>query len=127
MLGLQLSNDIDLNGLSSLPRGRAVILQNCWMPPPVVPGLYHRGLHAGSRGQTHIDLARLQELWGKLSLCSPYRKAGEFVHPHWSMTALPTSVWPRCAPMATPRVIIPVFPGTNCEYDTAAPSAVMRR
>lgn len=21
--------------------------------------------------------------------------------------------------LATPRVIIPVFPGTNCEYDTA--------
>lgn len=30
------------------------------------------------------------------------------------------SEWPRPAvKIASPRVLIPVFPGTNCEYDTA--------
>ena len=35
------------------------------------------------------------------------------------MTAPPTSAWLPAVRLATPRVVIPVFPGTNCEYDTA--------
>ena len=49
---------------------------------------------------------------------SPYRKAGPTV-PALEHDC-PTNK--RVAPavrLATPRVIIPVFPGTNCEYDTA--------
>ncbi|MGN0975992.1 MAG: phosphoribosylformylglycinamidine synthase subunit PurQ, partial [Gemmiger sp.] len=69
-------------------------------------------------GET-IDLARLQELWeAKLEPVFPYRKPGDAV-PAISQSY---NCFQRKAPavrLATPRVIIPVFPGTNCEYDTA--------
>ena len=39
--------------------------------------------------------------------------------PRWSMTAPPTSAWlPLCA-WRRRGSSYPVFPGTNCEYDTA--------
>ena len=75
-----------------------------------------------------IDLAELQELWeGAIESVFPYRTpASEAAH----LPAVePVSY--RCADtgriravyagekFARPRVIIPVFPGNNCEYDTA--------
>ena len=68
-------------------------------------------------GET-IDLAKLQEAWeGKLEPVFPYRGAGEKVQAVSHTTALPLTYTGE--PIARPRVIIPVFPGTNCEYDTA--------
>ena len=67
-------------------------------------------------GET-IDLAALQEAWeGKLEPVFPYRKAGATVD------KISYEATERKAPaigIAKPKVIIPVFPGTNCEYDTA--------
>ena len=66
-----------------------------------------------------IDLARLQELWEqKLEPVFPYRKAGEFVPALEHDCPANKRVAPSVR-LATPRVVIPVFPGTNCEYDTA--------
>ena len=72
-------------------------------------------------GET-MDLAELQEAWEHaLEGVFPYRGAGETVeavsfrraeHPEVSRVA-PLVRVPR------PRVIIPVFPGNNCEYDSA--------
>ena len=67
-------------------------------------------------GET-LDSAALQEIWeAKLEPVYPYRKAGPAV------AAVSGRIDPPAAPkigVAKPRVIIPVFPGTNCEYDTA--------
>ena len=67
-------------------------------------------------GET-LDSAALQEIWeAKLEPVYPYRKAGPTV------AAVSGKINPPAAPkigVAKPRVIIPVFPGTNCEYDTA--------
>ena len=67
-------------------------------------------------GET-LDMADLQEAWeSKLEPVYPYRKKAETVQP----VCAPAES--RKAPkigIARPRVIIPVFPGTNCEYDTA--------
>ena len=67
-------------------------------------------------GET-IDLAALQEAWeSKLEPVFPYRKAGATVD------KISYEATERKAPaigIAKPKVIIPVFPGTNCEYDTA--------
>ena len=67
-------------------------------------------------GET-LDSAALQEIWeAKLEPVYPYRKAGPTVE------AVSGKINPPAAPkigVAKPRVIIPVFPGTNCEYDTA--------
>uniref|UniRef100_UPI0025D76A6C phosphoribosylformylglycinamidine synthase subunit PurQ n=1 Tax=uncultured Gemmiger sp. TaxID=1623490 RepID=UPI0025D76A6C len=68
-------------------------------------------------GGEAADLAALQEVWeAKLEPVFPYRKAGDAV------PALSYDCKRQVAPavrLATPKVIIPVFPGTNCEYDTA--------
>jgi phosphoribosylformylglycinamidine synthase len=47
----------------------------------------------------------------------PYRKAGETVETIRGALAAPADA-PKIG-VAKPKVIIPVFPGTNCEYDTA--------
>ena len=68
-----------------------------------------------------IDLAELQDAWeGALEGVFPYRAEGEKVEAV-SFDVASTGV-SRPAPqihVARPRVVIPVFPGTNCEYDTA--------
>ncbi len=64
-----------------------------------------------------VDLAGLQEAYeAKLEPVFPYRGAGEAVEP------VTYRAEKRAAPAvgaARPRVVIPVFPGTNCDYDTA--------
>ena len=67
-------------------------------------------------GGEKMDLAKLQEMWeGTLEPVFPYRGAGETVETV-SYEAPQVHVGPA---VAKPRVVIPVFPGTNCEYDSA--------
>ena len=68
-------------------------------------------------GGEAIGLEALEDAWqGKLEPVFPCRGKGETVE------AVTFAAPARKAPaigVARPRVIIPVFPGTNCEYDTA--------
>ncbi len=68
-----------------------------------------------------IDLSELQEAWeGALEGVFPYRSEGEKVETiSYDAAAAGTSRPSPAVHVARPRVIIPVFPGTNCEYDTA--------
>ena len=63
------------------------------------------------------DLSELQEAWEeKLSPVFPYRGAGESVEE----LAFAADIWAAPAvKCARPRAVIPTFPGTNCELDTA--------
>ena len=64
-----------------------------------------------------LDMAQLQEIWeSKLEPVYPYRKAGPVVEKIDGSLTAPAA--PKIG-VAKPKVIIPVFPGTNCEYDTA--------
>ena len=64
-----------------------------------------------------LDMAELQEIWErKLEPVYPYRKAGSTVEKINGKLTAPAA--PKIG-VAKPKVIIPVFPGTNCEYDTA--------
>ncbi len=65
-----------------------------------------------------IDLAPMQEIYeGKLEKVFPYRGRNGETTEKFSFTA---ETWMRpAAPVAKPLAFIPVFPGTNCEYDTA--------
>ena len=64
-----------------------------------------------------LDMAQLQEIWeSKLEPVYPYRKAGPTVEKINGKLTAPAA--PKIG-VAKPKVIIPVFPGTNCEYDTA--------
>lgn len=66
-------------------------------------------------GET-IDLVELQEAWeGKLEPVFPYRGEGAEVETVSYADTLPLTYG---GVIAKPRVVIPVFPGTNCEYDT---------
>ena len=62
-------------------------------------------------------MAKLQEAWEHgIEDVFPYRGAGEEVQQVSWQEKLPLV----CSEsFAKPRVVIPVFPGTNCEYDTA--------
>ena len=66
-----------------------------------------------------LDLNELQKLWEqKLEGVFPTRtQAEERAVPAYSFTA--KSHKKPAVSVARPRVLIPVFPGTNCEYDTA--------
>ena len=67
-------------------------------------------------GET-LDMTQLQEIWeAKLEPVYPYRKAGPTVELVTGSLTAPAA--PKIG-VAKPKVIIPVFPGTNCEYDTA--------
>ena len=69
-----------------------------------------------------MDLAELQEAWeGALEQVFPYRGKGEAVEAV-SFRRAEHADAPKAAPLVRvprPRVIIPVFPGNNCEYDSA--------
>ncbi|WP_346679277.1 phosphoribosylformylglycinamidine synthase subunit PurQ [Enorma massiliensis] len=75
-----------------------------------------------------VDLAELQEAWeGALEGVFPYRTPAEETAklPPIETVSYSCAETGRIAPVyagekfARPRVIIPVFPGNNCEYDSA--------
>ena len=68
------------------------------------------------QNETH-DLTVLQEAWeGKLEPVFPYRAKGGAVED----IAFSADIWAVPAiKNARPRAVIPTFPGTNCEVDTA--------
>ncbi|WP_314040364.1 phosphoribosylformylglycinamidine synthase [Slackia exigua] len=66
-----------------------------------------------------VDLADLQEVWERpLESVFPYRSAGDAVEAVSFRPAAPRART-TAGTVAKPRVIIPVFPGNNCEFDTA--------
>ena len=68
-------------------------------------------------GEDAVDLAQLQEAWeAKMEPVFPYRDKGEEVPAITDSTHVPLTY---NGTIAKPRVIIPVFPGNNCEYDSA--------
>ena len=73
-------------------------------------------------GSNVLHLSELQEIWeNKLEPIYPtqVKQEGIVPTPQWQ-----TNRWPKpLISVPKPRVLIPVFPGTNCEYDTAKPFA----
>ena len=76
-VGLQLSNDLQPATTCSSPPTAASILELLDAVRRRVPGLYHRGLHAGSRRRDASTWPTCRRLWeAKLEPVFPYRKAG---------------------------------------------------
>ncbi|MGN0287608.1 MAG: phosphoribosylformylglycinamidine synthase [Atopobiaceae bacterium] len=64
-----------------------------------------------------LDLAQLQEAWeARMEPVFPYRSKGQTIETI-SYTSGPAVT--AHAKLARPHVVIPVFPGNNCEYDSA--------
>ena len=70
-----------------------------------------------------VDLAELQEAWeSRLESVFPYRTPADVAPTLPAVEAVTYTAAPHVysgETFARPRVIIPVFPGNNCEYDTA--------
>ncbi len=76
----------------------------------------------GAAGET-LDMAELQEAWEHgVEGVFPYRSAADDAAAHAKVEKVSyTQAKPLVfsGSIARPHVVIPVFPGTNCEYDTA--------
>ena len=72
-----------------------------------------------TRGEEQISFAELNALYeDKLEGVYPCMEKVEVKHPE-TFTYTAKSVQAPAVKVAKPKVLIPVFPGTNCEFDTA--------
>ena len=123
-IGVSLSEDVEADDLFSLAYGSFIVelAEGAELPQGngevavSVIGETTEAYQLSACGEI-IDLAQLQEAWeGGIESVFPYRQEGE---------AVEAVSWSEKLPLvcgesfAKPRVVIPVFPGTNCEYDTA--------
>ena len=66
-----------------------------------------------------VDMSHIQAAWEKkLEPVFPVNARTEEKAPK-TFTAAPANMQQHASLLAHPKVLIPVFPGTNCEYDTA--------
>lgn len=131
-IGVTLADDVSLESLLALQYGSFIVelAEGVSLPDPsddVVVYTLGRTTEAYELvgcGET-LDLAQLQDLWeGSMESVFPYRSnaadgSAEAVEQvTFTASTSHTYVGPSLVD-AKPRVIIPVFPGNNCEYDTA--------
>lgn len=129
-IGVSLDDSISVNDLFAPAYGSFIVELSDTANLPTVSNLVECGqigettsdytFHAA--GQT-LDLNELQNVWENgIASVFPYRSEGtdadDAVDAISFETTSPTTY--KGAKIAKPRVIIPVFPGNNCEYDTAA-------
>lgn len=123
-VGVKLSDEVEADDLFSLAYGSfiveladdAEIPANTDLVTVSELGCTTEAYEFAACGEV-INMAKLQEAWeGGIESVFPYRGEGERVEQvSWS-EKLPLVCGES---FAKPRVVIPVFPGTNCEYDTA--------
>ena len=115
-VGFRMIADMSMDELFEPAYGSLVLEIATGAPAGKLLGVTTHEYQFTACGET-LDSAALQEIWeAKLEPVYPYRKAGPTVE------AVSGKIDPPAAPKigaAKPKVIIPVFPGTNCEYDTA--------
>ena len=115
-VGFRMIADMSMDELFEPAYGSLVLEIATGAPAGKLLGVTTHEYQFTACGET-LDSATLQEIWeAKLEPVYPYRKAGPTVE------AVSGKIDPPAAPkigVAKPKVIIPVFPGTNCEYDTA--------
>ena len=115
-VGFRMIADMSMDELFEPAYGSLVLEIATGAPAGKLLGVTTHEYQFTACGET-LDSAALQEIWeAKLEPVYPYRKAGPTVE------AVSGKINPPAAPkigVAKPKVIIPVFPGTNCEYDTA--------
>ena len=129
-IGLELADDVDTESLFTPLYGSFIVeLADDAELPAVSAGVVVEPLgttvegYVLETGSETLDLAELQEMWeGAIEGVFPYRHVSEAVE-----SAPVEAIDYRAkdihvyggSKIARPRVIIPVFPGNNCEYDTA--------
>jgi phosphoribosylformylglycinamidine synthase len=115
-IGFTLDADLTAEQMFAPSYGSLVLEMASDAPAGILLGQTTKEYTFVACGET-LDSADLQEAWeAKLEPVYPYRKAGENVAKQNGKLTAPAA--PKIG-VAKPKVIIPVFPGTNCEYDTA--------
>ncbi len=118
-LGLRFAPDIDKDDLFSPAYGCFVLElageEELGIPLGVLTNEYCLDF-----GNERVNLSDVQEAWeAKLEPVLPYRSPSSEEKPP-NLTFTPKAT-PQKAPhigIGKPRALVPVFPGTNCEYDT---------
>lgn len=124
-LGLALADGVDANELMKPAFGSFVLELADGAAAGRLLGRTTAEYTFAAGGET-VDLGPVCEIWqARLEPVMPWRSAGG-ADGAAEQKEPPTLTWqqkrPGHGPMigpAKPRVIIPAFPGTNCEYDTA--------
>ncbi|WP_043167100.1 phosphoribosylformylglycinamidine synthase [Bifidobacterium callitrichos] len=134
-IGLTLNDDIAIDDLFAPAYGSFIVELKDNEKIPAVSNLVEVGEigvtsseYEFVAGGEAIDLAELQNAWeGGIESVFPYRSYGaekgetvETVDFHVAQDNDAKKTVYTGAGVAKPRVIIPVFPGNNCEYDSAA-------
>ena len=122
-IGVNLDRIIDINQLFNLAYGSFIVelAEGVELDPNDDIYVEHLGStideYAIIAGDETVRLAVLQEAWeAELEDVFPYREDGGGVDMISDASNVPLTY---NGVIAKPRVIIPVFPGNNCEYDTA--------
>ena len=126
-IGIELAEDVDVESLFTPLYGSFIVeLAEDAELPEVADGVVVEPLgttvegYVIDTGSEVIELAELQEAWESgIESVFAYRSAGETAEVETiDFRAKDIHVYGG-AKIARPRVIIPVFPGNNCEYDSA--------
>ncbi|NEG54280.1 phosphoribosylformylglycinamidine synthase [Bifidobacterium platyrrhinorum] len=133
-IGLALNDGITLDDLFKPAYGSFIVELKDNEKIPAVSNLVEVGeigvtteaYEFTAAGET-LDLAATQDAWeGGIESVFPYRSRGaektetvETIDFHAAEAGVKKTVYVGSG-VARPRVIIPVFPGNNCEYDSAA-------
>ena len=126
-IGIELAEDVDVESLFTPLYGSFIVeLAEDAELPEVADGVVVEPLgttvegYVIDTGSEVIELAELQEAWESgIEGVFAYRSAGETPEVETiDFRAKDIHVYSG-AKIARPRVIIPVFPGNNCEYDSA--------
>ena len=126
-IGIELAEDVDVESLFTPLYGSFIVeLAEDAELPEVADGVVVEPLgttvegYVIDTGSEVIELAELQEAWESgIEGVFTYRSAGETPEVETiDFRAKDIHVYGG-AKIARPRVIIPVFPGNNCEYDSA--------
>ena len=135
-LGIEVRPEYDMNALFTPAYGSFVVELGDVESLPDAP----EGVTVAAFGHTTsyyeltacgetVQLHDIQKVWeGALQGVYPYLGTAEgpactpvsFTHEYASKVGVPELRHTTGAHFAKPRVVIPVFPGTNCEYDSAA-------
>lgn len=128
-LGVALDDTVDVDSLFAPAYGSFLVelTDNAAMPtaPETLSGLLDvrqigvtTTAYALRTAQETIDMQELQEVWEHgMETVFPYRADGEEVP---TVRFCGSTTARKGVSIAKPRVVIPVFPGNNCEYDAAA-------
>ena len=117
-LGFNFNADVDMATLFGYNYGAFIVESNCALDGTLLGTVTNDGLF--TYGCEKVETATLVALYeGKLESVYPTKeKANNTIYTNFSYTNTQPIAAPKIL-VAKPKVVIPVFPGTNCEYDTA--------